>query len=105
MHVLDTCSWHQSPHIICDVNILRPKQNRYHFADNILKSIFINDIVYYDTTFAPKGPIDDYSALMALHQTGDKPLLELTHGAPELWQHMVSLGHNKLKSLSIWCCI
>ena len=54
-----------------------------HFADNSLKSIFLNEdawiLIKILWKFVPKGPIDNKSALiraMAWHKTGNKPLLE-----------------------------
>ena len=53
------------------------------FADDIFKCIFMNEwfcISIRISLFAPKGTIDNKSALvqiMACHQTGDKPLPEL----------------------------
>ena len=54
-----------------------------HFADDIFKSIFVNDnffiVINILLKFAPKGPIDNNSALvqtMAWRRIGDKPLSE-----------------------------
>ena len=63
------------------VNTLRPRQNGRHFPDNIFKWIFFNEnlliSIKISLTFVPKGSIKNISALvqiMALHQSGDKPL-------------------------------
>ena len=64
-------------------NILRPRQNGRHFADDILNSIFLNENVgipiKISLKFVPKGPIDNIPSLvqiMAWHRPGDKPLSE-----------------------------
>ena len=48
-------------------NTLRPRQNGSHFADDILKCIFLNDEVWIpieiSLKFVPKGPIDSIPAL------------------------------------------
>ena len=65
------------------VNSLRPKQNGRHFADDIFKSIFLNENVWISIKislkFVLKGPINDIPALvqiMAWRRPGDKPLSE-----------------------------
>ena len=49
-------------------NTLRPRQNWRHFADDILKSIFLNENVWIpieiSLKFVPKGPIDNIPALV-----------------------------------------
>ena len=64
-------------------NTLRPRQNERHFADDILKCIFLNENVWIpieiSLKFVPKGPIDNIPALvkiMAWRRQGDKPLSE-----------------------------
>ena len=64
-------------------NTLRPRQNACHFADNICKSIFLNENVWIpikiSLKFVPKGPINHIPALvqiMAWRRPGDKPLSE-----------------------------
>ena len=66
-----------------DVNTLRPGQNGRHFADDILKCIFVNENVWIpikiSLKFVPKGPINNIPALvqiMARRRPGDKPLSE-----------------------------
>ena len=66
-----------------DVNSLRPRRNRRHFADDIFKCIFLNENVWilieFSPKFVPKGPINTISALvqiMAWRRPGDKPLSE-----------------------------
>ena len=65
------------------VNILRPRQNGRHFADDTFKRIFLNQNVRNSITislkFVPKGPINNIPALvqiMAWRRSGDKPLSE-----------------------------
>ena len=64
-------------------NTLRPRQNGRHFADDIFKCIFLNEIVSISIKislkFVPKGPINNITALvqrMAWCRPGDKPLSE-----------------------------
>ena len=64
-------------------NSLRPRPNRRHFADDILKCIFLNENEWHSIKislkFVPKVPINNVPALvqiMAWHRTGDKPLSE-----------------------------
>ena len=49
------------------LNTLRPRQNGRHFADDILKCIFLNENVWIPIVislkFVPKGPIDNIPAL------------------------------------------
>ena len=63
------------------VNTLRPRQNVRHFADDILKCIFLNENVWIpieiSLKFVPQGPINNIPALvqiMAWRRPGDKPL-------------------------------
>ena len=65
------------------INTLRPKQNGRHFADDILKCIFLYGNVWIPNKislkFVPKGPINNNQALvqvMAWRRPGDKPLSE-----------------------------
>ena len=64
-------------------NSQRPRQNGRHFADDILKCIFLNENVCIPNKislkFVPKGPINNNPALvqvMAWRRPGDKPLSE-----------------------------
>ena len=66
-----------------EVNSLRQKRNRRHFADDIFKCIFMNENVWIpikiSLKFLPKGPINNIPALvqiMAWRRPGDKPLSE-----------------------------
>ena len=65
------------------LNTLRPRQNGRHFADDILKCIFLNENVWISIKislkFVPKGPINNIPSLvqiMAWRRPGDKPLSE-----------------------------
>ena len=65
------------------LNPSSPGQNGRHFADDILRCIFVNEkfciVILIQLKFVPKGPIDNNSALsqvMAWRRTGDKPLSE-----------------------------
>ena len=50
------------------INTLRPRRNGRHFADDILKCIFLNENVRIpieiSLKFVPKGPIDNIPALV-----------------------------------------
>ena len=50
------------------LNTLRPRQNGRHFADDILKCIFLNENVWIpieiSLKFVPMGPIDNIPALV-----------------------------------------
>ena len=82
--------------------ILRPKQNCRHFADDILKIIFLNEYIWIplriSIKFVPKVRINNITALvriMAWRQPGNKALSEplmislLTHKCltPPQWAH------------------
>ena len=80
------------------VNSFLPRQNGRHFADDICKSIFMNEkfciFIKISLKFVPKGPIDNNPALvqiMAWHGIGDKPLFE-TNGDPIHWRIYAALG-------------
>ena len=49
-----------------DINTLKPRQNGRHFADDILKYIFLNENIWIpigiSLKFVPKGPIDNIPA-------------------------------------------
>ena len=62
---------------------LRPRQNGRHFPDDIYKSIFLNENVWFSIKislkFISKDPINNMPALvqiMAWRRPGDKPLSE-----------------------------
>ena len=65
------------------ISTLRPRQNRRHFADDILKCIFLIENVWIpieiSLKFVPKSPTNNIPALvqlMAWRRPGDKPLSE-----------------------------
>ena len=65
------------------INALRPRQNGRHFADDILKCIFLIENIWNSINislkFVRKGRINNISALvqiMAWRRPGDKPLSE-----------------------------
>ena len=67
------------------LNTLRPRQKYCHFADDILKCIFLNKDIWISIKislmFVPKGPINISPGLvqiMAWCRPGDKPLSEPT---------------------------
>ena len=69
--------------ILFRVNILRPRQNGCHFADDTFKRIFLNENVIISIQislkFVPKGPINNIPALVqitAWRRAGDKSLSE-----------------------------
>ena len=66
-----------------EINALRQRQNRRHFADNIFKCNFMNENVWIPLRiplkFVPKGPINNTTALvqiMAWRRPGAEPLSE-----------------------------
>ena len=65
------------------INTLRPRQNGRHFADDIFRCIFFNEIgcilINISLKSVPNGPINNIPALvqiMAWCRPGDKPLSE-----------------------------
>ena len=79
------------------VNRLRPRQNGRRFPDDILKCIFLNEIIWISIKIsfeiAPKGPNNNMAALVqivAWRRPGDKTLSEpmmiilLTHMSQRL---------------------
>ena len=70
-------------HFFFGFNTWRPRQNGRHFADNVVKCIFLNENVWISLKislkFVPKGPINNIPLLvqiMAWRRPGDKPLSE-----------------------------
>ena len=66
-----------------NLNTLWQRQNGHHFADRMLKCIFLNENVWISLKisleFVPKVPINNIPALvqiMAWHLPGNKPLSE-----------------------------
>ena len=69
--------------VVVAFNTLRPRHNGRHFADDILKCIFLNENVWIlikiSLTFVTKSPINSIPALVqiiAWRRPGDKPLSE-----------------------------
>ena len=66
---------------ISSCKLIPPGQNGHHYADNIFKCIFWNEIaMQISLKFVPKGAFHSKLTLvqvMAWHQTDDKPLIEL----------------------------
>ena len=65
------------------INTLRPRQDGYHFPDDVFKCIFLNEnawiLIKISLRFVPKGPINNIPAfvqIMAWRRPGDKPLSE-----------------------------
>ena len=63
--------------------MFRSEQDGRHFADDIIKGIFLREqsciLIDILLKFVPKYPFDEKSALvlvMAWHWIGDKPILE-----------------------------
>ena len=84
--------------LIMIMNTLRPRQNGRHFADDIIKCIFLNGNVWISIKVSlkcvPKGPINKIPALvqiMAWRRPGDKPLSE-----PMMVRLPTQLGLNEL---------
>ena len=74
-------NWHFAA-TLC-LNTLRPRQDGRHFTDDIFKSIFLNENVWFlnkiSLKFVPKSLINNIPALvqiMAWRRLGDKPLFE-----------------------------
>ena len=65
-----------------DINTLRPRRNDQHFADDIFKRNFNENIwisIKISLKFVPKGPINNITALvqiMVWRRSGYKPLSE-----------------------------
>ena len=60
-------------------NILRPRQNGRHFADDFFIYTLLSEDVWISQNFVPNGPINNIPALiqiMACRRPGDKPLSE-----------------------------
>ena len=87
-------------------NILRPRKNGRHFADDTFKRIFLNQNVRNSIDillkFVPKGRIHNirsFVKIMAWRRPGDKPLSEsMMVRFPMLY---ASLGLNELKVLGM----
>ena len=67
----------------CHINTLRSRQNGRHFADDIIKCVFLNENIWISMNislrFVSLGQIKNIPALgriMAWHRRGNKPLSE-----------------------------
>ena len=93
--------------VMTKLNTLRLRQNGRHFADDVLKCIFLNENMWISLEislkFVPEGPINNIPALvqiMAWRRPGDKPLSEpmmvslLTHICVTRPQWVNSPGQN-----------
>ena len=82
------------------LDILGPRQNGRHFADDIFKCILLNESFFLFKIFlkfVPEGPSHTIPALvqiMAWRRPGDKPLSEPM--MVNLLTHITSLGLNEL---------
>ena len=62
--------WHCMPklEVYYGVNILRPRQNGWHFSDDTFKNIFLNENIWISINislnFVPKGPINNIPTLI-----------------------------------------
>ena len=93
--VKDIINWKQMKWLLTDImvvhslkrmnwfNTLRPTQNGRHFADDMLKCLFLNEndwiSIEISLRFVPNGSINNNPALfqiMAWRHPGDKPLSE-----------------------------
>ena len=73
--------WDESTSPFPNFNTLRPRQNGRHFADDIFKCIFLNEIAWIPIKISlkcvPQGPINNIPALVQIMdwcRPGDKPL-------------------------------
>ena len=77
------CNWQSILPLVTYFNTLRSRPNGCHFADDIIKCIFVNVNVHIlikiSLRFVPKGQINNIPALVQImdwHRPGDKPLSE-----------------------------
>ena len=105
----DTTGYNTDTHRLTLLNTLRLRQYGRHFADDILKYIFLKENVWISIKislkFVPKGPINNIPALvqiMAWRRPGDKPLSEpiLVSLGLVYWHIYALLGLNELTH---WC--
>ena len=87
-------------HVLC-FNTLRPRRNGRHFADNILKCIFVNKTFWIlnkiSLKYVPQGLINNKAALVQIMDwrlTGNKPLFEpmLICFTDAYMRHSASMG-------------
>ena len=84
------------------VNILRPRQDGHHFADDGFKCIFVNENVgisiKISPKFIPKGAINNIPALVQIMawRPGQATSHYLNQWCLDYWQIYGSLGPNEL---------
>ena len=91
--------------ILSVVDSFKLRRNRRHFADDILKCVFLNEnvLISFEISlkFIPKGPVYNIPALvqiMAWRRPGDKPLSEamifilMTHICVT-WPQLIRVTH------------
>ena len=82
-------------------NILRPRQNGHHFADNTFKCIFLNEKVWIaikiSMKFVPKCPINSIPALIQIIAWRWQATSHcVNHWWFDYWHICASLGLNEL---------
>ena len=101
------------PQLDIVLNILRPRQKRRHFADDIFKCNFLNENVWVpiknSLKFVPQGPINNIPALvpiMALRRRGDKPFSEpmMTHFNDAYMRHSASMSSQHIRNSVLTLC-
>ena len=100
------------PHKLRSVNILKPRQNGRHLADNIFKYIHFNENFWIIHKISPKyvpyGFNNKMTALvqiMAWCRTGDEPLSEpmlVCFTDSNAWRHIIYAAQHSLVSLMIF---
>ena len=88
-----------STHVYVSISTMRPRRNIRHFADDIFKCFFPNEIVWISIeislTFIPKGQINNIPVLvqiMVWYRPGDKPSSEWWSDHKRIY---ASLGFNE----------
>ena len=90
LYVIGECAYQHDKDLPSDfthnplpMNLVRPRQDGRHFADDIFMCIFFNEncciLIKFSLKYVRKGPIDNNPALvqiMAWRRSGDKPLSE-----------------------------
>ena len=99
-------------HTQVSIITLRPQPNGRHFADNMLKCIFVNGnmrmSIQISLKFVPNDPINNKTGLvqiMAWCRAGDKPLI-WNHNGLVCWRMYASLGHDEIIMrwwFILWC--
>ena len=92
-----------------ELNTLRPNQNGRHFADDILKCIFLNEntwiLIEISLKFVPKGSINNIPALVQImawcRQVTSHYLNQVWL---VYWRIYASSDLNELTCSYLWCC-